>query len=146
MTKTLIAIFFFLIGVSLFMWVVGFYDRTARPRSTTEEWAPATPAAGSPGGSVSVGGHELPGMPPHLEPSLAQAHQGGAEELGKWLRQWGRQVQDPRLAWIELDYVVLLNLQSHKAARERFQQVQARIAPGSPVYDRLQKLASAYEQ
>ncbi len=80
------------------MWVAGFYDRTARPRNPTDPVPVEVVSAPSPAGT------ELPGLPPHLEASLAQAQQGGQEELGKWLRQWGRQVQDPRLAWIELDY------------------------------------------
>lgn len=146
MTKTLIAIVFLLIGVSLFMWVAGFYDRSVHPQGSSGSWeAPAEPA-GAGASQPSHGGQELAGLPPYLEATLAQAQQGGVEELGKWLKQWGRNVQDPRLAWIELDYVVLLNLRSHKEARERFHQVQARIGPGSPVYDRLSKLAPAYEQ
>lgn len=144
MIKTLISIFFLMVGVAIFMWIAGFYDRTARPRPGAEDWAAPAPAASAP--AVSHGGQELPGLPPQLETSLSVAHQGGVEELGKWLKQWGRQVQDPRLAWIELDYVVLLNLKSHKEARERFLKVAARVGPGSPVFERLQKLAPAYEQ
>jgi len=135
--KAIIAIFIILVVVFLFTELVGFYKRTARsggaPETSAVVGAPAT-------------GDSLPGLPSFLEGPLAQAQQQGAEELGKWLKTWGRQVQDPRLAWIELDYVVLLNLKDHRAARERFLQVQARIPPGSPVYDRIQKLAPAYEQ
>ena len=107
-------------------------------------------SGGTPEPIVAVGaattGESLPGLPSYLEAPLAQAQQQGVEEFGKWLRTWGRQIQDPRLAWIELDYVVLLNLKDHKAAREKFLQVLARVAPDSPVYDRVQKLAPAYEQ
>ena len=68
------------------------------------------------------------------------------EELGKWIKLYGSKVQDPRLASIELDYVVLLNLKNHKAARERFIQVAARIQPGSPMFERIRKLAPAYDE
>jgi len=139
--KALIAIFFALVGVYLFMELVGFYNRTAGPDGgAIPHTSPseATPPA--------ITGESLPGLPPYLETSLSQAQQQGVEELGKWLKSWSKQVQDPRLAWIELDYIVLLNLKDHKAARERFLQVKARTAPGSPVFERIQKLDSAYEQ
>lgn len=136
--KALIAIFILLVAVFLFTELVGFYNRTARPRPAYEESNPAPQAL--------AGGESLPGLPPALEASLAQAQQQGVEELGKWLRTWHRQIQDPRLAWIELDYVVLLNLKDHKAAREKFLEVRERTPPSSPVYVRLEKLAPAYEQ
>lgn len=138
--KILIAIFIVMVGVYLFLKVAGVYDRSVNPSGQVQE------SAASASGTGAVTGESLPGLPSYLEASLAQAQQGGVETLGKWLKDWGRQVQDPRLAWIELDYVVLLNLRSHREARERFLQVAARIGPGSPVADRVRKLAPAYEQ
>lgn len=140
MIKTLIAIFLFLCGVALFMWVTGVYDRTARSHPV-QEYAPSASPGPSPGA-----GDALSGLPPQLEASLRTAQDQGVEELGKWLKQNARQVQDPRLAAIELDYVVLLNLKNHKAARERFIQVASRIQPGSPVFERIRKLAPAYDE
>ncbi|MGE3310947.1 MAG: hypothetical protein AB7O66_13335 [Limisphaerales bacterium] len=136
--KALIAIFIALVGVYLFMELVGFYNRTSRSDSN-QEYVEPTESVGA------FSGDSLPGLPPFLETSLVQAQSQGAEELGKWLKAWSKQVQDPRLAWIELDYIVLLNLKDHAAARERFQQVKARTPPGSPVFDRIQKLDAAYE-
>lgn len=139
MIKTLIIIFVALVGVYLFMWGAGIYDRTARNPPHAEQSEP-------PPGAVSVvSGDQLPGLPQPLEASLRTAQEQGVEELGKWLKQFGRQVQDPRLASIELDYVVLLNLKNHKAARERFIAVASRIQPGSPVFERVRKLAPAYD-
>lgn len=137
--KALITIFIILSAVYLFLKVVGVYDRSVSPETAH---AHVVPAASGPGAS----GENLPGLPAYLEASLAQAHQEGAEALGKWLKTWSRQVQDPRLAWIELDYIVLLNLKSHREARERFLQVAARVSPGSPVAERIRKLAPAYEE
>lgn len=136
--KALIAIFIALVGVYLFMELVGFYRRTAGPDGGQSIEITQTPSTST--------GETLPGLPSYLEPSLAQAQQEGPEALGKWLKAWGKQVQDPRLAWIELDYVVLLNLKDHQAARERFLEVKARTPPGSPVHDRILKLDAAYEQ
>lgn len=140
--KALIAIFIVLVAAFLFNELVGFYNKTSRPGAGSGVVeAPAHHPE-----SATVTGESLPGLPPFLESSLTQAQQQGAEELGKWLKNWSKQVQDPRLAWIELDYVVLLNLKDHKAARERFLQIKARITPGSAAYDRLIKLEPAYEQ
>jgi hypothetical protein len=136
--KVLITLFVILSAVYLFVQLTGFYRRTATSEGRAEEAVRVEHAA--------EGMASLPGLPPHLEGSLQQAQQQGAEELGKWLRTWGRQVQDPRLASIELDYIVLLNLKDHKAARERFQQLRARVPPDSPVAPRIRKLESAYEQ
>jgi hypothetical protein len=142
MTKTLIIIFMVLVGVFIFTEITGVYDRTAKPKITTTEPAAAHDA----GPAIAVSGQDLPGLPAYLEDSLSQAHQEGLEALGKWLKAWSKKVQDPRLAWIELDYVVLLNLKDHKAARERFLAVQARVPETSPVFSRVQKLAPAYDQ
>lgn len=139
--KALISIFIVLVCVYGFMELVGFYNRTAKPQSSGGEEVSAPRVE-----HIAGSGEGLSGMPVGLEASLAQAQQQGLEELGKWLKQWGRNVQDPRLAWIELDYIVLLNLKDHKLARERFLQVKSRIGPESPVAERIRKLEPAYEQ
>src|ERR1051326_8748632 len=54
-------------------------------------------------------GGQLPGMPFQLEPSLAAAQQQGAAGLRNWLKAHGANIQDPRKAWIELDYCVLVS-------------------------------------
>lgn len=145
--KALISIFIILVLVYGFMKLVGFYDRTAKPdhRASNEEWNQAAAAPGA-GGSAAITGTSLSGLPSTLEGSLTQAQQEGVEAFGKWIKTWHKQIQDPRLAWIELDYVVLLNLKNHNEARERFLQVKSRIGPGSPVYDRITKLDSAYAE
>lgn len=141
--KALISIFIVLVLIYGFLELIGFYNRTARP------------GAGGGGDDAPIAAHidhlagsgdTLSGLPQSLEASLAQAQQGGLEELGKWLKTWSRNVQDPRLAWIELDYIVLLNLKDHQAARERFLAVRNRIGPDSPVAERIRKLEPAYEQ
>jgi len=143
--KVLITVLIFLAAVYLFLQVAGVYDRSVNPHDRALPSAPvqnhAAPAAGG-----AAAGEQLPGLPPYLEASLAQAEQQGVEAMGKWLKEWGKNVQDPRLAWIELDYIVLLNLRNHREARDRFQQVMNRTPPNSPVAERVRKLAPAYEQ
>jgi hypothetical protein len=136
--KTLITILIILGAVFIFTQIMGVYDRTARPGGSQTQ---VVEDASSPGS-----GAHLPGLPSYLEGSLAEAQAQGVEALGKWLNAWSKHVQDPRLAWIELDYVVLLNLKDHKAARQKFAEVKARVPPGSPVYERIKRLESAYER
>jgi hypothetical protein len=50
----------------------------------------------------------LPGLPPSLEASLQAAQKQGAAGLKAWLKSYRPYVTDPRLAAIELDYIVLL--------------------------------------
>jgi hypothetical protein len=135
--KALIAIVIILAAVFIFTQLVGLYQRSSRSdRPDSGFTAPAEDASG---------GASLPGLPSYLEGSLEEARQRGPEALGQWLRRWRKQVQDPRLASIELDYVVLLNLKDHKAARELFLEVKSRVPPGSPVSSRIRMLEPAYE-
>lgn len=87
----------------------------------------------------------LPGMPVTLDESLAAAQKQGAEGLGNFLRQYGHHIRDPRLAALELDYVVLLSLKNPEEARRIFKAVQARTPPSSPVYGRIKRLEKTYQ-
>jgi hypothetical protein len=87
----------------------------------------------------------LPGMAPVLEPSLEAARKLGADGLKAWLKQNRRFVQDPRLAAIELDYVVMAGGNNFNEARQVFADVKSRTPTNSPVYPRIRKLARSYE-
>ena len=92
-----------------------------------------------------VSGEQLPGLPPRLQPVLDEARQRGATGLHDFLTMYGNTVSDPRRAWIELDYVVLLAQSSPGAARQEFAKVKTRVSPGSPVYTRVKQLEKTYE-
>jgi hypothetical protein len=87
----------------------------------------------------------LPGMPAHLESSLAAASNQGADGLRAWLNQNRRQVHDPRLAAIELDYVVLVAGKNFGEAKDVFASVKGRTPTNSPVYPRIKKLEKFYQ-
>ena len=88
---------------------------------------------------------QLPGMPYQLEQSLATAQTQGAAGLGKWLKAYGSMVQDPRKAWIELDYCALLARDNVAEAKRIFAAVKARTPESSPVWPRIEKESKTYE-
>lgn len=88
----------------------------------------------------------LPGLTPSLEPILAASYKRGAVGLRDFIATYGRTVQDPRLASIELDYVVLVAKNNVAEARKVFDRVKARTIPGSPVFDRVKQLEKTYGQ
>ena len=90
-------------------------------------------------------GEDLPGLPSTFEASLAEAQRQGSGALKNWLKLYRDYVTDPRLAWIELDYVVMASRDAPKEAREVFHSVRARVRANSPVYERVKKLAKTYE-
>jgi hypothetical protein len=87
----------------------------------------------------------LPGMPPELFDSWQKADKNTAAGLRMWLRANGARIQDPRRAWIELDYVVLVAHEDVAEAKKVFADVKARTPENSPVYDRIKKLEKTYE-
>lgn len=98
------------------------------------------------GGSTRVvESKNLRGLPPGLEPSLRAAKSQGPATLKLWLDQYGRLVADPRLADIELDYVVMVARQNPAEAKRVFARVRQRVDEYSPVYPRLERLARTYE-
>ena len=87
----------------------------------------------------------LSGMPSTLEAAYDIAKGQGASGLKRFLARNGKQIQDPRLASIELDYVVLVSKDNIAEARTVFARVKNRIDPSSPVYERMKQLEKTYE-
>ena len=102
-------------------------------------------AAAAPGAGTVSNGDQLSGLPSKLVPALEAARQRGAAGLRDFLAAHGKEVADPRLAWIEVDYVVVVAPGDPAAARKVFAQVKARLTPNSPVYSRMQQLEKTYE-
>src|ERR1041385_1492390 len=73
----------------------------------------------------------LPGLPQGWDVSLKAAQAQGAAALGNWLKAYGRGVQDPRKAWIELDYCVMITRDNPQEARRIFADVKGRTPPTS---------------
>ena len=88
----------------------------------------------------------LPGMPSYqLEDAYKKAQDNGAKGIRNWLKAYGDKVQDPRKAWIELDYVVAISREDPVEAKKVFDDVKARTPPTSKVYPRIKELEKTYD-
>lgn len=111
-----------------------YYREVSRPiEQRSNRWEQTSPPA------------EPPGMPSALEPSLAAAKAKGASEFKKWLWQYRRYVQEPRLSEIELDYVIMAGRSDPEEARRVFAIVRKRNGKSSPLAARIQKLSKTYQ-
>lgn len=88
----------------------------------------------------------LSGMPPQLENSLQGAKKAGLSTFRQWLDTYGPAIQDPRKAWIELDYCMLLARENPKEAGRIFADVNKRTPTNSPVHPRIRELQATYGQ
>jgi hypothetical protein len=95
--------------------------------------------------SSQVNPDSLPGLPQGWDTSLQAAEQQGAAALGNWLKTYGNGVQDPRKAWIQLDYVLLITREDPQEAKRLFAEVKDRTPPTSPVWPRIHELQKSYE-
>jgi hypothetical protein len=89
----------------------------------------------------------LPGLPQKMEQGLTDAEKGGPKALKAWLDKAkpSGAVKDPRLAWIELDYVLMITKDDPVEAKRIFRDVQQRIPADSPVAKRVKALEKNYE-
>ena len=94
--------------------------------------------------ATAVVPEQLPGMSQKLEPSLQTASKSAAG-LRAWLKANNKFIQDPRKAWIELDYCVLVSHEDLPEARRVFAEVKDRTPPTSPVWPRVQQLEKTYQ-
>ncbi len=92
-----------------------------------------------------MGGEALPGMPYPLEASLQNAKKQGAAAMGAWLKTYGSVIQDPRKAWIQLDYCMMISLEDPSQAKRLFAEIKARTPHTSPVWPRIEQLQRTYE-
>jgi len=115
--------------------VVMYYDKVQNEKESEQKQAAA----------ARVDGDSLPGLPYQLQDSFRAAEQQGATGLGNWLKVYGPSVQDPRRAWIELDYCVQIARDNPAEARRIFAEVKQRTPPSSRIWPRIKELAKTYE-
>ena len=124
------------VGLSLGVWQIYNYWGNYKEKP---------PVVAAPPPEVEVNGDQLPGLPQKLDGPLQTAEQHGAPALRDFLAAHRNEIKDPRLAWIQLDYVVLAGASDPGEARRVYSQVKGRLAPNSPAYGRLKQLEKTYE-
>lgn len=132
-------------NVIVILLIVGAAFGTWRYYKNTEGTKAAETKA-SPSASVAaaITEDQLPRMHETLESALSQARQRGAYGLKQWLNNYGNKVSDPRLAWVQLDYVILVGSSDLGEARRIFEQVKKRVPETSVIYPRIKKLEPSY--
>jgi len=134
MTKVIAALIIF--AVLFGAWELFFYwERVKNEEESQKKQAAA----------AVVVGEQLPGMPNELEAGLAAARNHGAAGLRNWLKVYGPKIEDPRKAWIQLDYCVLVSREDPSEARRVFAEVKERTPESSPVGPRIKQLEKTYE-
>jgi hypothetical protein len=134
MTKVIAALI--IIGVLYGGWQLFLYWEKVKNEEETQQRQTA---------AAMALGDQLPGLPYKLETSLQAARKQGANGLRNWLKINGQSVEDPRKAWIELDFCVAVAREDPAEAKRVFASVKERIGPASPVYSRMKQLEPAYE-
>ena len=133
--KALIAIVL-IVGAAFGGWQIYSYWIDVRGKDKAKEQAEAPP---------QLSGSQLPGMAASLEGVLEASQRQGAPGLRRFLTQYGNTISDPRLASIELDYVVLVAQKDPAEAKRVFAKVKQRTANGSAVSERVKQLEKTYE-
>jgi hypothetical protein len=87
----------------------------------------------------------LSGLPQSLQPVLRGAEAQGAPGLRAFLKNYGRSIQDPRKAWIELDLCLLVAREDPAEAKRLFTQVKDRTPETSPIWPRIKKFEKAFD-
>lgn len=93
-------------------------------------------------------GTRVPGMDPALEQRYREAQEKGAPGIKLFLDQFRgtRFLVDPRLAWVEIDYAMLLRLSSPAEAKRVFLSAKERIKPGTPmIWDRIKEFENSFQ-
>lgn len=126
----LIAIILAWVGWSIFT-----YYREIAARQETEQRA----AVGA-----DIDPAQLPGLPPELHQSLDSAQRRGTAALGEFLAAHSQRIQDPRRAWIELDYSIGLFRKNPREAKRVFAAVKTRTSTNSIVYPRIRQLERTF--
>ena len=135
MTKLMVIL---AIAIALFVgWKIFiYYDELAHDEYVAKKDAAA---------ATITSGDQLQGLPSPLEPSLKSAQSQGTAAFGIWLKANGKNVQEPRKTWIELDYCTALARERPGEARSLYKEIKARTAQTSLVWPRIKSLEKTFE-
>jgi hypothetical protein len=94
---------------------------------------------------VITNGAQLQGMSWQLGQIYERAQQKGVSGVSAFLKTYGDKIQDPRKAWIEMDYCQLIAHANPAEARSTFAAVKARTPTNSPIVPRIKQLERTFE-
>jgi hypothetical protein len=95
--------------------------------------------------AVAVQPEQLPGMSPELDNALRAAQSQGPEGLRNFLKAYANRLQDPRKAWIELDYCQMVARENTAEAKRVFADIKRRTPHNSPIWPRIEQLEKTYD-
>lgn len=87
---------------------------------------------------------KLPGLAAELEPAYEDAKKRGLEGLREFLGRHRSEIEDPRLADIQMDYAVLAGRTNPAEARRVLADIRPRLAATSRAYKRFEQLEKVY--
>jgi hypothetical protein len=120
------------VGYQLFL----YWDRVNHEEETARKEAAA---------KAITSGDQLSGMPYQVQTVYQNAEKQGAPGLAAFLKGYGNSVQDPRKAWIQLDYCQLISRENPAEARRIFKEVKDRTKPDSPIMPRIKQLERTFQ-
>lgn len=96
---------------------------------------------------ADINPEQLPGLPYQLANKLREAQQAGPDTFKRFIDGCKNfpDVKDPRLAWMELDYMVMISSTDPVEAKKIFFDVKKRTPADSPIYPRIKSLEKSYE-
>lgn len=118
-----------------------YWEQVKSQQAAKDRQSIGAPALSTPSPATVDG---MPPLAPGLEATLREAKGQSPAALKIWIEKHRPYVQDPRLASIELDYVVLIGGRNYLEAKKLFNAVKQRTPTNSPVYPRLQQLGKNY--
>ena len=125
------------VGVGAFkLWE--YWDRVSQEKETTQKAADGS----------DIQEYQLPGMASYeLEQRYNKAKQNGAAAMKEFLDAYrdAPKFGDPRKAWIELNYAVLITSSDPVEAKKIFLDVKQRTPTNSIIYPRIRAMSKTYE-
>jgi hypothetical protein len=96
---------------------------------------------------ADINPEQLPGLPWQLASKVREAQQAGPAAFKRFIDYCKQhpETKDPRLAWLELDYVVMITASDPIEAKKLFHAIKKRTPADSPIYPRIRMLEKNYE-
>ena len=114
-----------------------YWDKVSQEKEQTEKIADGS----------DIKEYQLPGMPYELDQRYTAAKQKGAAGIKDFLEAYRKapKFEDPRKAWVELDYALLITGSDPLEAKRIFLDVKQRTPTNSLIYPRIRAMSKTYD-